>query len=154
MSDLWRDWPHRWFGYFCWEQTQDDDFPSLRRLIDPSWKPADLPQILGYLLSAPVCWCTQSSYCPCDLCGEPLRENATAMWDGLWLWPYPLIHDVERHNLRLPEAFVERIRSLNYIVPQQTDSGRAAVWGVNAALNELLEGRDPRSAEERQLRDW
>src|SRR4051794_19567852 len=111
MADPWGEWPHRWFGAFCWEETHDEHFPAMSRMVDPSWRPGDLPALLRYLRDGPICWCSQSTFEPCRLCGEPQSEQATWLWDGEWLWPFNLGHDVERHGLRLPDALVERIRS-------------------------------------------
>ncbi|AWM40392.1 hypothetical protein GobsT_63900 [Gemmata obscuriglobus] len=143
MADLWRDWPHRWFGFFCWESTQDDVFPSLGRLLDASWQVADRAELLEYLRQTPVCWSTQPSYCPCSLCGESLTDNATWRWDGEWLWPHTLAHYVERHGLRLPDALVARIRGRGHVPPQLRACDLDAAWRVNATIDEVAAGREP-----------
>lgn len=150
MADLWRDWPHCWFGFFCWEETQDDLFPSFSRLVDLGWQPADRAGLLGYLRQTPVCWATQPSHCPCSVCGEPLAENATWRWDGEWLWPHTLAHYVERHGLRLPDALVERVRERCYIPPPPLAVALEAAWRVNNSIDAVSAGREPPTAEQKQ----
>jgi hypothetical protein len=144
MSDLWRAWPHRWFGWPCWPATQDDLFPARERLLDPSWKPEDLPQMLEYLRRTPIGWCSQSNYAPCPECGEPLQENATALWDGEWLWPHSLAHHVEKHSMRLPDAMVARIRQRRYQPPDVSECDVEQAWAVTEQLAALLIERRPR----------
>lgn len=37
--------------------------------------------------------------------------------DGTWLWRQDFSHYLETHHVRLPEAFIEHVRGLNYQMP-------------------------------------
>jgi hypothetical protein len=39
------------------------------------------------------------------------------LFDGVWIWPEGLAHYVERHSVRLPEEFVDHMRSCSWVVP-------------------------------------
>ncbi|MGW0837268.1 hypothetical protein [Streptomyces prunicolor] len=40
--------------------------------------------------------------------------------DGAWLWRQDFPHYVETHHVSLPDAFLERVRSLNHQIPTVT----------------------------------
>src|SRR5262249_40456175 len=87
----------------------------------------------------------QPGYSPCEFCGEPLPQSATALWDGEWLWPHTLAHAVEQHGVRLPDALVARSRSRGDVTPQFGGVELAGADAVNAALVELLTAPTPQN---------
>jgi hypothetical protein len=36
-----------------------------------------------------------------------VRDGATPMTDGVWLWPAGLIYFIEKYNVRVPQEFIE-----------------------------------------------
>ncbi|MDX2119580.1 MAG: hypothetical protein SF070_00800 [Gemmatimonadota bacterium] len=48
-------------------------------------------------------------FSPCRFCGQ--QTGAREFTDGFWAWPEGLTHYVEAHGVRLPEAFLERVRA-------------------------------------------
>jgi uncharacterized protein (DUF952 family) len=49
--------------------------------------------------------------------GDPVDMGDSDLYDGEWVWPEGLAHYVERHAVRLPEDFVESMRSCSWTVP-------------------------------------
>ncbi len=39
--------------------------------------------------------------------------------DGVWMWPRGLAHYVEKHNVKLPDAFVHTMRAHEWQIPQE-----------------------------------
>jgi hypothetical protein len=96
------------------------DVPFYTEMVDRSWNPPDLDQIVNYLrqghrttsvplLGGPIV---------CPIC-EAILEPATfsQQSDGDWIWMSTLSHFVQFHHLRLPDRMVESIRSNQYRPP-------------------------------------
>ena len=58
---------------------------------------------------------------PCYICNEYDVLSSQDMCDGEWIFPEALIHYIEQHNVVPSKAFLEHIRSNNYIVPVLPD---------------------------------
>ncbi len=106
-------WPHPWVGFYAEEFTgrpyHEADY------VDPTWAPPDLPSILRYMRDTPgLAISGQGASCP--FCGARV-EPAFYHYDGAWLWPDDLAHDVERHAVVLPDRFVAHVRRLAYVPP-------------------------------------
>jgi hypothetical protein len=51
-------------------------------------------------------------------CGIPDRDMGSCdFYDGEWLWPQGLAHYIERHSVRLPDEFIQTMRSHSWQVP-------------------------------------
>jgi len=103
------------FGYF----TPDDmgKGSHAKDFVDEEWDPTELEKIVQYLRS---CYPTGYSYfemLPCYICNEYDVLSSQDMIDGEWIFPEALIHYVEQHNVVPTTAFLERIRSNDYVVP-------------------------------------
>lgn len=139
MTDIWREWPHQWFGDYGSDSPLDPLFPTMGQWIDLNWQPHDLDRIVAYLKLTPICWLSQGDFDhACSLCGTPLPENSTWIWDGVWLWPYNLFHYVEKHSLRLPDAMVQRIRERDYLPPDEASCDLDAAEKVNSQLCDFI----------------
>ena len=58
-----------------------------------------------------------SSYC-CFRCGiENHKVSGSNHYDGEWVWPRGLVHYVESHSVRLPEEFIETMRTRDWQPP-------------------------------------
>jgi hypothetical protein len=84
----------------------------------------------------------------CDLC------------DGEWVWPEGLARYVERHAVRLPEDFVESMRSRSWTVPDvpeeplmddEEPEGGCYALDYSFWNSWATEGGHPRPASERSL---
>src|SRR5579864_219982 len=53
--------------------------------------------------------------------GDPVNMGDCDLYDGAWIWPEGLAHYVERHSVRLPEDFVDSMRSRCWTVPDVPD---------------------------------
>jgi hypothetical protein len=57
------------------------------------------------------------SFCRFE-CGIPNNAMGDSdLSDGEWLWPEGLAHYVERHSVRLPDEFIQTMRSHSWQVP-------------------------------------
>jgi hypothetical protein len=119
---LFESWPHNWFG--VWKNSEADPFqvPLFDEIVDASWNPSDLGDIVAYLKDCPVSITSQSLSEPCPLCGEVLDDLTAQRSDGVWGWPSTLAHYVSKHHVRLPDRFAEHIRSNKYAVPTFPES--------------------------------
>jgi hypothetical protein len=52
--------------------------------------------------------------------------------DGIWVWPEGLVHYVERHQLPLPQQFIDHARQGNrheaVVIDRATDSVDTTFW--------------------------
>ena len=94
--------------------------PSLREVI------ADLPlqneaEIVAYLRNGAVLSLTMGPEQDV-LSPEPkLISPSHVLTDGLWIWPLDLAYYVEHYHARLPEEFIDRMRSLHWAPPTGND---------------------------------
>jgi len=109
-------WPRACFG--TWQEAHPtiQDLPRLVDWIGPAWQPEDLPRILAYLWSAPTDAATSGpSHC---LFGCRFSPPALVFSrDDAWCWDSNLVHYVQIHNVRLPNAMVEHMVKRNFIPP-------------------------------------
>ena len=72
-------------------------------------EPAARAAVLGYLRAGKtLVTFPEASFCRFD-CGETAMGSKD-LTDGRYVWPEGLAHYVERHDVRLPEAFVAHVR--------------------------------------------
>jgi uncharacterized protein (DUF952 family) len=127
-------------GYWKSDHGSDDRFPDPRSLVQPGWHAEEIDRIIAYLKSGRrfEAW-LGDSYCRFGCWdgsldfdddeeaawaeavarhGEPADMGTSDLYDGEWVWPEGLAHYVERHSVRLPEEFVEGMRSRSWTVPE------------------------------------
>jgi hypothetical protein len=78
----------------------------------------ELPGVLAYLRAGQV-WIRFHgwSYCRFECEVEPSVLGDCDLTDGVWMWPEGLAHYVEAHSVRLPDEFVDHMRSRGWQVP-------------------------------------
>jgi hypothetical protein len=98
----------------------DEDWPDVRELVDPGWRPGVRARIVRYLRAGHYFrGFLGSSYCRFD-CGinrSPEGTGSCELTDGEWAWPEGLAHYVQRHAVRLPDEFVETMEAREWLVP-------------------------------------
>ena len=114
MEDVFRNWP---FGKsIVWKGRSDvvnENIPLFKDLIDHEWHPDDLSAIVKYLEDGRVhCVVVNSEKSTCPLCDEWSYRPSLGRSDGVWNWPDSLSHFVANHFVRIPDAFVEHIRTM------------------------------------------
>jgi hypothetical protein len=95
-------------------------FPSPRWCVDARWLPHDRERIIDYLNSgAAISAYGGYSYCRfrCGVADEEM--GCSDLSDGVWMWPRGLAHYVEKHNVKLPDAFVHTMRAHEWQIPQE-----------------------------------
>lgn len=95
-----------------YEKIGEPDFLKLE-LVEPELK----RKILDYLSSGEIL----SAFLGLRDCkfGCPLNEPVIydrGLTDGVWVWPYELIHYVSVHDVDLPEEFVQHMKMSNFNV--------------------------------------
>jgi hypothetical protein len=111
------EWPHNWFGLWKAEEADPPQVPLFADVVDVTWGPTDLGDIVRYLQKCPVALASGVRPEKCPFCEDLLTEPGTQRSDGLWVWPSSLAHYVSRHHVRLPDRMVEHIRSRGYTPP-------------------------------------
>ena len=89
--------------------------PSPAALVAPGWNQADLPSILAYLRAGQE-WIQFHgwSYCRFECGIAPSALGDRDLTDGVWVWPEGLSHYVEAHSVRLPDEFIDHMRSQDW----------------------------------------
>jgi hypothetical protein len=105
--------------------------PKPQSLVKRKWHETDLAFILGYLRGGhnALKWEPQpgiilinayGGWSTCRFnCEEGLFNGSEEYTDGEWIWPEGLAHYVERHNVVLPDEFVETMRRNSWKVPAE-----------------------------------
>jgi hypothetical protein len=114
---LLRTWPHHWYGLFVLTSEENTSLPTLDAITDPNWDISRKTEILEYLRTAPMALGSFAKPTYCCLCGENLGDPGCFRTDNLWLWPNMLYHFVSKHDVRLPDSFIEHIVESKYQVP-------------------------------------
>ena len=98
-------------GY--WRSKEELNWPDPAGFVDNQMTPSEKALIIDYLkkglfmpyASAGRSWCRFR-------CQESLLGTGEQT-DGYFLWPEDLWHYVDKHNVRLPDEFIDRIREGN-----------------------------------------
>lgn len=128
--------------------------PRPQRLVAP-WPAPDRELVLRHLRAGTVLVTyPEPSFCRFD-CGETAMGR-TDLTDGTYVWPEGLAHYVERHDVRLPEAFVAHVRARGGVIapfraPKATfglyHSAPWRQWGLEQRACPQLEGFERPDAE-------
>jgi hypothetical protein len=94
--------------------------PNPAYLVWEGWDPAELPGVLAYLRAGQE-WIRFNgwSYCRFDCGIAPSALGDRDLTDGMWVWPEGLPHYVEVHSVRLPDEFIDHMRSLGWRAPAE-----------------------------------
>lgn len=105
-------------GFWCSEE--EPELPHPRDFIDGSWRASEGERVLEYLRQAyglPYV-CAGPSSCRLGCVDFPEDIGTQDRTDGTYFFPEGLAHYVRVHAVRPPEAFLEHLRSNNYVVPK------------------------------------
>lgn len=97
------------FGFF-----RDDHDPQHSVRV-AAGEQADRDNVVGYLSRGELL-VGSPGVKPC-LMGDDELVEIHVLTDGEWFWPAELPHYVECHAVVVPDAFLSRMRSLDYRVP-------------------------------------
>lgn len=96
----------RLIGYWASDHTLD--WPKVTDFVDAGWDVAERQLTVDYLRHGALArsfWGIST----CRLCGQ--ENGRSELTDGEWLWPDGLAHYLEVHEVRLPEEFVDHVRT-------------------------------------------
>lgn len=95
-------------GY--WKSIFEPEFPDPTNFEDSNWNVKDKELVLEHLGRGKsiadwmgISWCRYR-------CGEK-DMGASCMSDGVYIYPEKLSHYLEHHHVRLPDEFVEHIKT-------------------------------------------
>jgi hypothetical protein len=91
-------------GY--WRGDQAPGWPDPRVFVDPAWDASERERVADHLRRGFVAraYLGKST---CRLCGDAV--GSLELSDGVFIWPEGLGHDVEVHDVRLPQRFVDHV---------------------------------------------
>ena len=106
-------------GY--WPKGQPDrpeyHLPDPTTLVDPDCEKDNRDKIIAYLKSGKECAAYKGfSWCRFKCGISDTQMGTTDLTDGKWAWPEGLYHYVERHDVKLPDEFIEHMKSKNWVV--------------------------------------
>ena len=89
-------------------------------LVWAGWDPVELSGVLAYLRAGQE-WIQFRgwSYCRFECGIAPSALGDRDLTDGVWVWPEGLAHYVEKHFVRLPDEFIDHVRSQGWRVTAQ-----------------------------------
>jgi hypothetical protein len=102
------------------KQAEPQD--SIKAHIGPGPLP-DVDKVVGYLRSGhPLIDMMDIQDDVLDSSQRPIMNGSSIATDGDWLWRNDLAYYVRRHNVALPDEFLQLIRQRNYTVPHVDDA--------------------------------
>src|ERR1041385_1692157 len=86
-----------------------EDLPDPHDLVRCNWIPSDERVNLVAYLKAGATYETWRGLSHCRFrCGVPDREmGCHDFTDGVWVWPQGLFHYIDKHDVMLPDEFVD-----------------------------------------------
>lgn len=83
-------------------------WPDPNAFVDPDWRDEERRAVVEHLQTGSLV-IQYRGLSPCRFCG---RHNGSAEFsDGIFCWPEGLAHYLAAHAVRLPDEFVEHVRS-------------------------------------------
>jgi len=130
------NWSHRWFGFWR-ESPEHPHAPSIKDWVSPGWcLPSEKQRLLRFLNDGITLSVSTARFPVCPLCGGIEDRSLAFLSDGHWIWSNHLIHQVENHDVRLPEEFTEHIRAHNYCVtPPEVADGEALIRSLDWTMS-------------------
>jgi hypothetical protein len=101
-------------------EAPPNPLPNPAWLVWEGWNPAELPGVLAYLRAGQE-WIRFNGWSYCRFaCGiAPSALGDRDLTDGVWVWPEGLAHYVEAHSVRLPDEFIDDMRSRGWRVSSE-----------------------------------
>jgi hypothetical protein len=89
--------------------------PNPATLVWAGWDPAERAGVVAYLRAGQE-WIQFHgwSYCRFECGIAPSALGDRDLTDGVWVWPEGLPHYVEAHSVRLPDEFIDHMRSQDW----------------------------------------
>jgi hypothetical protein len=100
-------------GY--WTSESDPELPNPRDLVRPGWLGVERENLIRYLMNASFfrgSWGHSSCRFHCGV--DDTDMGSSELTDGEWVWPEGLVHYVDRHEVLLPEDFIDYCRSRSW----------------------------------------
>jgi hypothetical protein len=115
--NVFEQWTNRWFG--CWAEFGErySACPKLEDFIDLQWQHPQIDKIITYLKNAPVVATTSRLAIPWARGDGDGRSVLSYRTDGVWLWLDDLDYYVLAIRVRLPDAFVKHIETVDFKFP-------------------------------------
>jgi hypothetical protein len=94
--------------------------PNPAWLVWNGWDPAEQRGVVAYLRAGQE-WIQFRGWSYCRFnCGiAPSALGDRDLTDGVWVWPEGLAHYVQVHSVRLPDEFIDHMRSQGWRVPAE-----------------------------------
>lgn len=96
-------------GY--WFSPYEMQYPHPSEFIEKDYKDDQLVSYLNNAYSVNYF----RGFSSCRICR--ISNGTHEKTDGVFIWPVGLAHYVEAHNVKLPDEFINHVKSNNYIVP-------------------------------------
>ena len=105
-----------------WESTDDPGFVHPRKLVGSYDDAGEKAMLVAYLESGKR-FSGQLGFSYCRFCcGEPVAKMGNLeLSDGRWVWPQGLAHYVDKHDVVLPQRFMDYARSNNWQIPDSVE---------------------------------
>jgi len=98
----------RLIGY--WGSPADARFPDPAALVDSEWDASERDNVASYLQEGLVVRAFMG-YSTCRVCGFA-QNGSLELTDGVYAWPQGLAHYVAEHSVRLPQEFIDHVRTM------------------------------------------
>lgn len=104
-------------GY--WKSTKEPNLPEPFGMVGHYNDQELKTKIIKYLKSGNI-YVQWRGFSNCRFKCDPKHRalGTKCLSDGVYVWPEGFYHYIEKHNIILPEAFLEHIKNNNFQVPK------------------------------------
>jgi hypothetical protein len=99
-------------GIGYWKSDREQSMPDPKKFINSSVSEADRISLIKYLLRGKTFISYLGfSFCRFDCGINDSEMGARCMTDGKYVWPEGLVHYIDKHQIWLPDNFVQHSKS-------------------------------------------
>ncbi|HET7001511.1 MAG TPA: hypothetical protein VFI33_09385 [Puia sp.] len=108
-------------GFWKGKNGRYPDFPHPVDFVDPDWNNEERQLVIAYLNRASINT-VQMGLSWCRFECEHVGMGGFEYTDGTYCWPEGLSHYIEKHDVRLPDEFVQHVfRNLDSRFPEDAE---------------------------------
>lgn len=93
-----------------WRSEEDEAKPDPGQFVDPGWDESEKQEVIEFLKKGEIVAAFRG-YSWCRFSCKNNQNGTSDLSDGYYRWPEGLVHYVETHHVKLPEEFIQHVKS-------------------------------------------
>lgn len=93
-----------------WRSEEDEAKPDPGQFVDPGWDESEKQEVIEFLKKGEIV-AAYRGYSWCRFSCKNNQNGTSDLSDGYYRWPEGLVHYVETHHIKLPDEFIQHVKS-------------------------------------------